>query len=399
MHETCCPSNYAGGPSNDRCRVMPTLSPQSAWPRVGRIRVDGFVLGLLGVVAAATLLPCRGTAAEDFHLAGILAIAALFFLQGARLSRDAILQGVTHWRLHAAIGTTTFVMFPLFGMTMLALFPHLLPRPLFLGVLFICALPSTVQSSIALTSIARGNVPGAVCAATVSNIAGIIIAPLLFGAMSNLHGAGIDLAGARQVALQLLAPFIAGHLARPWLGLWATRNRAVLSVTDRGSILLVVYTAFSAAVVRGIWQQTSPALLALLALLMILLLGFALSTTLVASRLFGFGRADEAALIFCGTQKSLVSGVPIASALVSPAVIGPLLLPMMLYYPAQLLVCAWIARRHESFSEAGTQAVSEPHAPPLPGSNYPDTAISTGPKAVGSAPRTGALGSSPSMKS
>jgi solute carrier family 10 (sodium/bile acid cotransporter), member 7 len=183
--------------------------------------------------------------------------------------------------------------------------------------------------------------------------------------MSNLHGARIDLTGVGQVATQLLLPFVAGHLARPWLGNWATRNRAVLSITDRGSILLVVYTAFSAAVVRGIWQQTPPALMALLALLMILLLGFALSATLAASRLLGFDRADEAALIFCGTQKSLVSGVPIASALVSPAVIGPLLLPMMLYYPAQLLVCAWIARRYEGFSAAASESATQRNTPPL----------------------------------
>ena len=342
---------------------MPSLSPRSLWACAARIRVDSFVLGLLAVVAAASILPCRGMAARDFHAAGVLAIAALFFLQGARLSREAILHGVTHWRLHAAIGTTTFVIFPLFGMTLLVLVPHLLPKTLFLGVLFICALPSTVQSSIALTSIARGNVPGAVCAATVSNIAGIVLAPLLFGAMSHLNGAGIDLTGVWQVALQLLLPFTAGHLARPWLGHWAIRNRAVLSITDRASILLVVYTAFSAAVVRGIWQQMPPMGLALLALLMILLLGFILSATLLASRLFGFDHADQAALIFCGTQKSLVSGVPIASALVSGGMIGPLLLPMMLYYPIQLLVCAWIAQRYESFNAIGADAAAERHTP------------------------------------
>jgi solute carrier family 10 (sodium/bile acid cotransporter), member 7 len=341
---------------------MHPLTPKSLRGCIGRIRVDGFVMGLLGVVAAATILPCRGTSAELFHLAGTLAISALFFLQGARLSRDAVVHGMTHWRLHLAIGTTTFVLFPLFGMSMLVTFPHLLPKPLFLGVLFICALPSTVQSSIALTSIARGNVPGAVCAATVSNIAGIVFAPLLFGAMAHLHRGGIDLTGVWQVARQLLLPFIAGHLARPWLGVWATRNRAVLSITDRGSILLVVYTAFSAAVVRGIWQQVPPELLALLALLMILLLGFALSATLVTSRLLGFDHADQAALIFCGTQKSLVSGVPIANALIPAAMMGQLLLPMMLFYPIQLLVCAGIARRYHSFGEPGGDVASEPAA-------------------------------------
>ncbi len=314
--------------------------------RAARARIDGFVLALLMVVLAATLLPCRGTGATVFHAAGMLAIAALFFLQGARLSRDAVVHGMTHWRLHAAINGTTYVLFPLLGLGFVTAFPLLLPGPLWLGVLFICALPSTVQSSIALTSIAGGNVPGAVCSATASNIAGIVLAPLLFGAMSNLHGGGVGLTGIWEVVSQLLVPFAAGHLLRPWIGRWAERNRAVLAITDRGSILLVVYTAFSAAVVRGIWQQIPPALLAILAALMALLLALILLATMATSRALGFSRADEAALVFCGTQKSLVSGVPIANALVSGAAIGPILLPLMMYYPLQLLVCAWLARRY-----------------------------------------------------
>jgi len=321
-------------------------------------RIDGFTMALVGVVLMATVLPCRGNSAAAFHTAGILAIAALFFLQGARLSRDAIVRGMTHWRLHAAIGATTFLVFPLFGLGLIAVVPHLLPPTLFLGVLFVCALPSTVQSSIALTSIARGNVPVAVCAATVSNIAGIVLAPLLFGAMSNLHGGGIDLMGVWRVALQLLVPFAAGHALRPWIGTWAERNRAVLSITDRSSILLVVYSAFSAAVVRGIWQQVPPARLAELALVMTILLGLTLMVTRLASRSLGLGRDDEAALVFCGSQKSLVSGVPIANALVSGAALGPMLLPIMLYYPLQLLICAWMARRYATAEMAGDTPIA-----------------------------------------
>jgi sodium/bile acid cotransporter 7 len=259
---------------------------------------------------------------------------------------------VTHWRLHAAIGSATFILFPLFGLTLLALFPHLIPSHLWLGVLFVCALPSTVQSSIALTSIAGGNVPAAVCSATMSNIGGIVLAPVLFGAMSNLHGGGVDLRGIWHVGLQLLLPFTVGHLARPWIGGWAERNRRLLAFTDRGSILLVVYTAFSAAVARGIWQQIPLMLLAVLALLMMLLLALVLGGTLLAGRMLGFNRGDEAALVFCGSQKSLVSGVPIASSLVSDAALGPILLPIMLYYPMQVFICAWIARRFADQQEA-----------------------------------------------
>jgi solute carrier family 10 (sodium/bile acid cotransporter), member 7 len=328
-----------------------------AW--IGRARVDGFVLALAGVVLTAIVLPCRDDSARAFHVAGMLAIAALFFLQGARLSRDAIVLGMMHWRLHAAIGATTFVLFPLLGLGLLSAAPHLLPPPLWTGVLFVCALPSTVQSSIALTSIAGGNVPGAVCAATVSNVVGIVLAPLLFDAMSNLRGGGIDLSGFWQVGLQLLVPFAAGHAFRSSIGAWAERNRAVLSITDRSSILLVVYSAFSAAVVRGIWQQVSPACLAVLALMMSVLLGLILLVTLLASRSLGLGRDDEAALVFCGSQKSLVSGVPIANALVSGAAVGPMLLPIMVYHPLQLLICAWLARRYATARERGITPIAD----------------------------------------
>ena len=316
------------------------------WRGMARLRVpiDGFILALVLVLLAATLLPCRGEAARWFGLLGNCAIGALFFLQGARLSRQTVLHGATHWRLHLFVGAVTFLAFPLFGLGLLAAFPDLLPNSLWQGVLFVCALPSTVQSSIALTSMARGNVSAAICAATLSNVVGVALAPVLFGAMSHLHGGGIDAGAVLQVGMQLLLPFLAGHLLRPRLGVWAERNRKLLSVTDRGSILLIVYIAFSAAVLRGIWQSLPPATLAALGLVMAGMLASVLATIVSTGRTLGFDRADEVALLFCGSQKSLVSGVPIANALASGAVVGPLLLPIMLYHPMQLLVCTWVAR-------------------------------------------------------
>ena len=316
------------------------------WRGMARLRVpiDGFILALVFVLLAATLLPCQGEAARWFGLLGNCTIGALFFLQGARLSRQTVLSGAAHWRLHLFVCAVTFLVFPVFGLGLLAVFPDLLPNSLWLGVLFVCALPSTVQSSIALTSMARGNVSAAICAATLSNVAGVALAPLLFGAMSHLHAGGIDARAVLRVGMQLLLPFLAGHLLRPWLGASVERNRKLLSVTDRGSILLIVYTAFSAAMLRGIWQSLPPATLAALGLVMAVLLASAVATIVSASRALGFGRADEVALLFCGSQKSLISGVPIANALASGAVVGPLLLPIMLYHPMQLLVCTWVAR-------------------------------------------------------
>jgi sodium/bile acid cotransporter 7 len=267
---------------------------------------------------------------------------------------------MTNWKLHAAIAGTTFVLFPVLGSTLITLAPHALGGTLVLGVLFLCALPSTVQSSIALTSIAQGNVAGAVCAATASSLMGLLLTPLLFGFLAHVRGGGVDVSGMWQVLAQLLLPFVAGHLLRPWIGPWAARNKALLAITDRGSILLVVYTAFSAAVVHGIWQQLPPAMLGALAIVVAGLLAAALLITRAGARAFGFAHADEVTAVFCGSQKSLVAGIPIASALFAGPALGVVVLPIMIYHPLQLVVCAWLARRYAERPVAAAIAVGDP---------------------------------------
>jgi solute carrier family 10 (sodium/bile acid cotransporter), member 7 len=317
---------------------------------LGRFQPDGFVLALVGTVAVATLLPCQGTSATIFHTLGSLAVASLFFLQGARLSRSALVAGAEHWRLHAAITSATFVLFPLLGLGLWLAAPYGLPPALWSGVLFVCVLPSTVQSSVALTSIARGNVAAAVCSAAGSNLAGLFLSPILFGLLSGAHEGAISLAGIRQLVVQLLVPFAAGQLVRPWIGQWAERNKSILSVTDRGSILLIVYAAFSASVAQGLWQQIPAATLATLTLIDAVLLGSALIIMVGGSRALRLDRADESAIVFCGSQKSVVSGLPIASALIAGPALGIFVLPIMMYHSMQLLVCAWLAKRYAGLS-------------------------------------------------
>jgi sodium/bile acid cotransporter 7 len=215
-------------------------------------------------------------------------------------------------------------------------------------VLFVCVLPSTLQSSIALTSISRGNVAGAVCSAAGSNLASLFLTPILFGLVSGVHKSVISLAGSQQIVLQLLIPFVAGQLSRPWIGRWAERNRSILSVTDRGSILLIVYAAFSASVVAGLWQRVPVATLATLALIDAVLLAAALLIMISGSRVMRFDPADETAIVFCGSQKSVISGIPIANALIPGPALGLFVLPITLYHSLQLLVCAWLAKRYTS---------------------------------------------------
>jgi len=324
---------------------------------------DPFLLALIATLVLASLLPCQGSATLVFHDLTIIVIAIMFFLQGARLSRQSMLAGLGHWRLQGAIFACTFMLFPLLGLGLHSLLPHLLTPTLWLGILFVCTLPSTVQSSIAFTSIGRGNVPAAVCAATASNLLGIAVTPLLVGLLLSRSGGGVSGHAVLDIVLQLLLPFILGQLLQPWIGKWALRNRRLLSFTDRGSILIVVYTAFSEAVIQGIWHKLPPSMLGLVLLVDVGLLTVVLLVTRYGSRLLGFSREDEIAIVFCGSKKTLASGVPMAGVLFPPATVGMVVLPLMLFHQIQLFVCAVMARRYGSRVDtdqtAGHQTVAQ----------------------------------------
>ncbi len=323
------------------------------------IRPDGFTLALLATVAVASLLPCRGEGAVVAGWATTTAIALLFFLHGAKLSREAILQGAGAWRLHLAVFGATFVMFPLLGLAARTVPPSVLKPELAQGLLYLTLLPSTVQSSIAFTSIARGNVPAAVCSASASNVIGIFLTPLLVGLLmphAGGHGGGVSLKAVLDIVLQLLLPFVLGHLSRPLTARFVERHKPVLNLVDRGSILMVVYTAFSAAVVEGIWTRLSGVDLALVVALDLAMLAAALVLTRTGARTLGFSKPDEITLVFCGSKKSLASGVPIAGVLFPAAMVGPIITPLMLFHQFQLMACAVIARRYASRTDVVVEA-------------------------------------------
>ncbi len=306
---------------------------------------EPFILMLLGTVVLASLLPARGEMATIVGYAADIGIVLLFFLHGAKLSRDAIWAGLRNWKLHLAVLAITFVAFPLFGLGLTAL--PFVTGPLAAGLLFLTLLPSTVQSSIAFTAIARGNVAAAVCSASFSNLLGILVTPALVALLMNTSGSGeISIESIEAIVLQLLVPFVAGHLLRPWIGAWVTRNKGLLTVVDRGSILLVVYSAFGAAVVEGLWTKLSLGDLILIGLLCAALLAFVLALTFAVARLMKLPREDAIVLQFCGSKKSLASGVPMAGVLFPPAQVGVILLPVMLFHQLQLIACAIIARRY-----------------------------------------------------
>ena len=309
------------------------------------VTMDAFVASLMVIVVVATMLPCSGMGALFFDYVTDAGIVLLFFLHGAKLSREAILGGMLHGRLHFSTLTITFVLFPILGL-MLIRIPGLDPA-LAAGLLYLTLLPSTVQSSIAFTSIAGGNVAAAVCAATLSNLLGMFITPAMVAIFMQVPGAHaqVSLESVRNIATQLLLPFVIGHLARPWIAGWIARHKALVGQVDRGTILLVVYTAFSAAVVGGLWTRVSVLSLIVVTLISCGLLAFVLAVCWGTGRWIGLRREDAIVLMFCGSKKSLATGVPIAGTLFPPAEVGLVILPLMIFHQIQLIACAAIARR------------------------------------------------------
>ncbi|KUJ41363.1 bile acid:sodium symporter [Streptomyces albus subsp. albus] len=319
--------------------------------------VDPYVAALAGTVVVAVLLPAGGRAAQAAAAASDLAIGLLFFLYGARLSTRETLAGLRNVRLHALVLTATFLLFPLLGLAVAGV-PHALDGHLRTGLLFLCAVPSTVQSSVALTSVARGDVPAAICAGTYSSLVGLAATPLL---ATWLIGSDAELSadGLLRIGAQLLAPFLAGQLLRRWIGGFVARHKRLLGPVDRASILLIVYTAFSEGMNQGVWAHvTLPRLLVLLAVLGALL-ATALGCTHAAARALGLGREARIATVLCGSQKSLANGLPMA-AVVFGSQAALVLLPLMLYHQLQLMAGAVLARRWARGSGRRPRLRSEP---------------------------------------
>jgi solute carrier family 10 (sodium/bile acid cotransporter), member 7 len=304
---------------------------------------DPYIALLLGTLLLALLLPASGGVATGLGWSTKAAVGLIFFLYGARLSTRQALEGMRHWRLQLLVLLCTFVLFPLIGLATRVLVPHVLTPGLQAGLLFLCLVPSTVQSSIAFTSVARGNVPAAICAGTYSSLLGMVATPLLAAWLVGGH-AGLGADGLVGIAGQLLAPFVAGQLLRRWIGGFLTRHHRVLGFVDRGSVLLVVYTAFSQGMTEGIWGRVTP--LRLLALLGVeaALLALMLTLTWYGADRLGFSRADRAVALFAGSNKSLAAGLPMASVLFG-AQASLAVLPLMLFHQMQLVVCAFLSRR------------------------------------------------------
>lgn len=320
--------------------------------------VDPFVVTLLVVLVLGLVVPVGPDAQRVVDVVADVAVTVLFLVYGMRLSTREVWAGLRNWRLQGGILASTYVVFPLLGLLVAWAVAPVVGEGLAVGVLFLALLPSTVQSSVAFTSVARGNVAGAICGATVSNVLGMVVTPLLVlwllsdasGATAGPPGGADDgalggLGGLRTVLLQLLVPFVVGQLLQPWVGDWIRARRWLTLGVDRGTILVVVFGAVAAATSAGVWSSVSGwAIVALLGV-SALLLAAMLAITWWGGAALRLSTEDRVALLMCGSKKSLATGLPMASVLFPVAVAGVVAVPVIVFHQLQLVVCAVLARR------------------------------------------------------
>ncbi|ELV8851513.1 bile acid:sodium symporter [Vibrio fluvialis] len=323
---------------------------------LAKLKKEWFLVGMVVAIALATVTSEFGRSGGVIHLDQLtgIGIAIVFFLHGLGLSPQAIKAGLTNWRLHVYIQMATFVVYPILWVIFGEAFLAYMPSALAFGFCYLLVLPSTISSSVAMTSVGKGNVPGAIFNASLSSILGVFITPLLIQLFMGFEGVQLDLLDSViSISKLLLLPMIAGQIMRPYLVAWVDRHKAVVNKVDKYVILLIVYNAFCDSVVNGIWSEFSVGLLATSIIICTVILLFMVHLIQWGARRTKFTLPDEVAAVFCGTKKTLAAGIPMAKVIfgADPS-LGMILLPIMLYHPIQIFYCAVLANRYARQSES-----------------------------------------------
>lgn len=306
------------------------------------LRSNWFVLGLLAAIALAAIAP--GLAAPDSPLnpkrTTAIALFTIFLINGLILPTETILGGLAKWRVHLFVHVFLFVVTPLLVLALLVPVRGWLTPSLISGFILLGALPCTISTSIVYSARAGGSLAPAIFNATVANLVGVALTPLLVGLLAPSSGGnGIDVATAfLNTASTVVPPIILGQILRQPVRHWATAHKSKLNTVNSLLILLIVYIAFAASVRDGLWERLGPAALALVAAICLVL--FVAQVLLAAATLrgIGFPHEDTVTAFVCSTQKTLAAGIPLANAIFADTALdlGVILLPVLIFYAIQL---------------------------------------------------------------
>lgn len=334
---------------------------------LARAGLDWFLLALLGVVALAYWQPGLGsnTSPVPWRLITTVGVALVFFFYGLKLNLEKLREGMRNWRLPVVVQFATFVLFPALALLAKPFFGSEGER-LWQSIFFLCALPSTVSTSVVMVSIAGGNLPGAIFNASLSSLLGIALTPLLTSLFLHTSTGGGQLWGlATQLLWQVVLPVGAGILLNSRFGAVADRHKASLRNFDQLTILLIVFTAFCESFAEGIFRSYEPADIVKLSAGMLGLYLLVCALIWGLGRALSFSRADNIVAVFCGSKKSLVHGSVMASLLFpASTATGLMLLPLMLYHALQIILASsmaqYLGRQNAATAADGAEGRGKP---------------------------------------
>jgi sodium/bile acid cotransporter 7 len=314
-----------------------------------KFKPDRFVLSIVAVIIIAYFFPQMGSSESAFPISTIssIGVSLIFFFYGLKLSPKKLKTGLKNWKLHVLIQLSTFLVFPLL---VLLLFPfmqsaHL--HTLWLALLFLAALPSTVSSSVVMVSMAKGNVPAAIFNASISGLIGIVLTPLWMGLFMKGTQAGFNLGSIYfKLLVEILLPVLMGISLQRFFGKWALFYSRPLAIFDKSVILLIIYKSFADSFEAHIYTILRLPDFGLMAIVVLFLFYTMYFLTGFFSRRLHFNSGDTITAKFCGTKKSLVHGTVFSKILfANSSAIGIMLLPLMLFHAFQLLAISVYASK------------------------------------------------------
>lgn len=313
-------------------------------------KIDGFILGILVMIALAYLFPEIDSEWGVLNLETVttIGVSLIFFFYGLKLSPKNMKKGLLNYKLHLLIQLSTFLFFPLLILCFRPLVYSEDTELLWLALFFMAALPSTVSSSVVMVSIAKGNIPGAIFNASISGLIGIVLTPIWMGIFMTSADAGFDFwESVVSLIIKILLPVALGLALNKYFGNTARKYMRQLSLFDKTIILLIVYDSFSQSFEANVFDGISVLLLGATAVLIVISFVIIYGVVYFISLKLNFSREDRITAVFCGSKKSLVHGTVMANVLFKDmASQGIFIIPIMVYHTLQLIAVSFTAQRY-----------------------------------------------------
>ncbi len=317
------------------------------------LKKHAFTLWLLVAVVLAILFPGPGTKGGFFYpeLTTKLGVWLIFFLQGLGLPTSELAAGYKPKRLHGFVLSWNYLLFPLVVGLLAWPLSLLLEKDLVLGFWLLAIMPTTVSSAVVFSTVSGGNTSNAIFSTVFSNLLSILLVPAIAVAyLAAETEAAVSLIPLfRTLFLLIVLPLILGQIVRKVVPVRAAAVAGKTKPLGNWIILFIVHCAFAGSVSSGFLDGFSAgSIFAVIGSTVGILL---LVSALVwfSSAWLGIGRAPRISGFFCASQKSLATGLPLATSILAaaPGVVdaAAVLIPLMVYHPAQLVLAGVLSGR------------------------------------------------------